>query len=47
MSPLTLLDTGRSLAERIPQSIISLVARLAVANVFWTSGQTKVWLWTR
>lgn len=42
MSPLSLLDTGRSIAERIPQSFISFVARLAVANVFWTSGQTKV-----
>jgi putative oxidoreductase len=42
MSPIALLDAGRSIAERIPQSFISLVARLAVANVFWTSGQTKV-----
>jgi putative oxidoreductase len=42
MSPIALLDAGRSLAERIPQSFISLVARVAVANVFWMSGQTKV-----
>jgi len=42
MSLIALLDAGRSLAERIPQSLISLVARVAVANVFWTSGQTKV-----
>jgi putative oxidoreductase len=42
MSPTAFLDTGRSLANRIPQSFVSLVARLAVANVFWTSGQTKV-----
>jgi putative oxidoreductase len=42
MSPIALLDAGRSLAERIPQSFLSLVARVAVANVFWTSGQTKV-----
>jgi putative oxidoreductase len=42
MSPIALLESGRSLAERIPQSFVSLVARLAVANVFWTSGQTKL-----
>src|SRR5262245_48289120 len=37
-----LLEAGRRLAERIPYSIVALVARLAVANVFWRSGQTKV-----
>ena len=37
-----LLDAGRSLAERIPQSFVALVARFAVASVFWRSGQTKV-----
>ena len=42
MSPTALLDAGCNLAERIPQSLVSLVARVAVANVFWTSGQTKV-----
>jgi putative oxidoreductase len=42
MSPIALLEAGRSLAERIPQSFLLLVARVAVANVFWTSGQTKV-----
>lgn len=42
MSPIALLDAGRSLAERIPQSFVSLVARVAAANVFWMSGQTKV-----
>jgi len=42
MSPIALLDAGRNLAERIPQSFLSLLARVAVANVFWTSGQTKV-----
>jgi putative oxidoreductase len=36
------LEAGRRLAERIPYSLIALVARLAVANVFWRSGQTKV-----
>lgn len=36
------LKTGRRLAERIPYSLVALVARFAVASVFWRSGQTKV-----
>lgn len=28
--------------ERIPYSLIALVARLSIAGVFWRSGQTKV-----
>jgi putative oxidoreductase len=36
------LEAGRRLAERIPYSLVTLVARLAVASVFWRSGQTKV-----
>ena len=42
MSPVAILEAGRSLAERIPQSFLSLIARVAVADVFWMSGQTKV-----
>jgi len=42
MSPLSILEHGRSLAERIPYSAVALVARFAVAGVFWRSGQTKV-----
>jgi putative oxidoreductase len=42
MSLIAILETGRSWAERIPQSFLSLIARVAVANVFWMSGQTKV-----
>jgi putative oxidoreductase len=42
MSPIAVLDAGRALAERIPQSFISLVGRVAVAGVFWRSGQTKI-----
>lgn len=42
MSLVNLLETGQSLAERIPYSIIALLSRVAVANVFWRSGQTKV-----
>jgi putative oxidoreductase len=37
-----LLEQGRDLAERIPQSLVLLAARIAVANIFWQSGQTKV-----
>ena len=31
-----------ALAERIPMSFISLLARLVIATIFWRSGQTKV-----
>lgn len=37
-----LLEKGRSFAERIPQSVVLLAARIAVADIFWRSGQTKV-----
>ncbi len=36
------LEAGRALAERIPYSIVALVARVAAASVFWRSGQTKI-----
>jgi len=36
------LEAGRRLAERIPYSIVALVARLSVASVFWRSAQTKI-----
>jgi putative oxidoreductase len=42
MSPVALLETGRALAEKIPYSVVALAARIAVAGVFWRSGQTKV-----
>ena len=42
MSPLQLLEAGRSLAERIPYSAVALGSRFAVASVFWRSAQTKV-----
>ena len=42
MSPLQVLEAGRSLAERIPYSAVALVSRFALASVFWRSGQTKV-----
>ena len=42
MSPLQLLEAGRSLAERIPYSAVALFSRFALASVFWRSAQTKV-----
>jgi putative oxidoreductase len=36
------LEKGRSFAERIPTGLVLLTARIAVANIFWRSGQTKV-----
>jgi putative oxidoreductase len=42
MSPVSLLEQGRGLAERIPYSFVALVSRIAIASVFWRSGQTKV-----
>jgi len=42
MSPLQLLEAGRSLAERIPYSAVALISRFALASVFWRSAQTKV-----
>jgi putative oxidoreductase len=37
-----ILEKSRNLAERIPYSVIALASRIAVADVFWRSGQTKV-----
>ena len=42
MTPYQMLETGRSLAERIPYSAVALVSRFALASVFWRSAQTKV-----
>jgi len=42
MSVRDYLQKGRNLAERIPYSMIALASRLAVADVFWRSGRTKV-----
>ncbi len=39
---INLLESGRQLAERIPYSLVALLARFAAASVFWRSGQTKV-----
>ncbi len=36
-----LLEQGRALAQRIPYSLVALLARLAVAGVFWRSGRPR------
>ena len=41
-APARLVDTLISWFERIPQSLIALVARFSIAAVFWNSGQTKI-----
>ena len=38
----TFSKRAADLAERIPYSVIALASRIAVADVFWRSGQTKV-----
>jgi len=40
-----MLGTARSWLERIPYSVIALVARLATAIVFWRSGSVKLDDW--
>ena len=42
MLPLELLEKGRALAERIPYSVVAFASRIAVADIFWRSGRTKV-----
>ena len=42
MSVLELMEKGRALAERIPYSVIALTSRIAIADIFWRSGRTKV-----
>lgn len=39
------IDKAVGLAEKIPYSAIALLTRIAVADVFWRSGQTKVDGW--
>lgn len=41
----SLVCTVRKTLDAIPLSVPQLIARLAVANVFWRSGQTKLANW--
>jgi putative oxidoreductase len=40
-----LLNKAVGLAESIPLSVIQLAARVALANVFWNSAQSKLLSW--
>jgi putative oxidoreductase len=42
MSIKTPAHRGIALADTIPDSLVSLIARLAIGGVFWRSGQTKI-----
>ena len=43
MSTITpLLTSVIRLFERIPNSLVAMVARFSIAAVFWNSGQTKI-----
>ena len=42
MSIKALASRGIALADAIPDSLVSLIARLAAGGVFWRSGQTKI-----
>lgn len=40
--PVRLVTAAIDLCQRIPYSLLALLARFAIAAVFWQSGQTKV-----
>lgn len=42
MSLKSLAERSIALAESIPDSLVSLMARVAAGGVFWRSGQTKI-----
>jgi putative oxidoreductase len=42
MDPLSLVRRARARAERLPHDLIALCARVGLASLFWTSGQTKI-----
>lgn len=44
-APSPIVGASRAVAatlERIPYSLVALIARLSIAGVFWRSGQTKI-----
>jgi putative oxidoreductase len=45
MSLVTAVSTVIRALERIPYSVVALLTRVAIADVFWRSGQTKVDGW--
>ena len=40
--PARMVSRAIGMGEKIPHSLIALLARFSIAAVFWTSGQTKV-----
>lgn len=45
LSPACLARKAIALADAIPLSLIQLAARVAIANVFWNSAQSKLLSW--
>lgn len=45
LPPASLIERAVALCDRIPYSLIALIARLSTAAVFWQSGQTKLDGW--
>ena len=41
----SLAERARTLVERVPLSVPQLLARIAIADIFWRSGQTKLANW--
>ena len=41
----SVIERVTGLFERVPYSLIALVARISMAAVFWQSGQTKLDVW--
>lgn len=41
----SMIASAHDLLDRLPLSAVQLAARLAVAGVFWRSGQTKIASW--
>ena len=44
-SAFALIDKARALLERVPLAVPQLLTRVAIANVFWRSGMTKLANW--
>jgi putative oxidoreductase len=41
----SVVSTALDRVERVPYSVLALIGRLAIADVFWRSGETKVDGW--
>lgn len=45
ISAVSIVKKAQAVADSIPLSVIQLAARLAIANVFWNSAQSKLLSW--